>query len=644
MKHTLRLLTLAFLAVVPSLAAQSTIPGFISYQGRVADSTGTLVGNGTAVNRTVVFRIWNGLSTSGAANLLYSEKQTVTILNGEFSVLIGAGEPVTGSPLNFDESGKKLSSVLTDSLWNNSTRFLGVSVYNDGATTATEISPRQQLVSTPFAIKAKTAETVVDNGITASMIAPAAITGDRIAPGTLTASLLSNATITSGQIANSTITTTLLANATVTAAKLGSDVGVWSTSSGNVFRSTGNVGIGTDLPFSPLSFADTTGAKILLAGSNATSQNGLSVSASGLLIHSKITDAINFGTGSDSAFTTTMRLLANGNLGIGTASPAEKLQVEGTVRATPGFLATSNSRNASFTVAPSASQWSTSASAGDAVLRSETGKLILQSGTGAGAIVIGTDSTANFNQRATFSGGLTTNDISYSVGTDTWKIYSLGTNNDLTLFIETQDDGNEPIVLKAGGTERLRVNNEGITSSGILRSTGTRNSQPGFADIFYDAGDPPGNAVAGAMTFRLYNSGVAGLSWRHFAWDGDGNLDFESDARLKENIIDAEPMLERLLDLKVRRYDWIGQPSTSPQLGVIAQEVQKIFPDVVKPHHFDNGLDETLTVSYDSFGLIAVKSIQELHASLVEELDAKDRKIQELEQRLQKLERLIEAR
>lgn len=644
MKNTLRLLTIAFGAIVPSLVAQSTIPNFISYQGRVADSTGAWVGNGTAVNRTVVFRLWNGLSSTGASNLLYSEKQTVTIFNGEFSVLIGAGEPVTGSPLGFDESGKKLSSVLTDSLWNNSTRYLGVSVYNDGATTATEISPRQQLVATPFAIKAKTAETIVDNGITASMIAPAAITGDRIAPGTLTASLLSNATITSTQIANSTITTNQLANATVTAAKLGSDVGVWSTSSGNVFRSTGNVGIGNNAPLAPLSFSDSNGAKILLAGSNATSQNGLSVSTAGLLIHSKSSDAINFGTGSDTAFTTTMRLLANGNLGLGTAAPTVKLQVEGTVQASPALSAVSNAKKAVLAVAPDNSQYSSSASAGDAVLRAENGKLVLQSGTGAGSIVIGTDNTSSFNQKATFSGGLVTNDISYSVGSDTWKIFSTGVDNNMVLYIQTQDDNNEPIILRIGSSDRLRVSEVGTESYGHVRSTGSRNGSIGHADMYYDSGDAPNNAIAGAMTFRLYNSGVAGLNWRHVSWDGDGNWDFESDARLKENIHDAEPMLDRLLDLQVRRYDWKGGAKSTQQLGVVAQEVQSLFPDLVKTYKFNNGLPETLTVSYDSFGLIAVKALQELHASLVEELDAKDRKIQNLEQRLEKLERLIEAR
>jgi hypothetical protein len=161
--------------------------------------------------------------------------------------------------------------------------------------------------------------------------------------------------------------------------------------------------------------------------------------------------------------------------------------------------------------------------------------------------------------------------------------------------------------------------------------------------MYYTSDDPPGSATAGALVLRSYNTSQGGLNWRHVGWDGDGNWDFESDQRLKENIIDVEPMLARLLDLKVRRYDW-KNGTGSHQLGVVAQEVQPLFPDLVKTYQFEKDSDQTLTVSYDSFGLIAVKSIQELHASLTEELDEKDRKIQDLEKRLEKIERLIESR
>jgi hypothetical protein len=52
-----------------------------------------------------------------------------------------------------------------------------------------------------------------------------------------------------------------------------------------------------------------------------------------------------------------------------------------------------------------------------------------------------------------------------------------------------------------------------------------------------------------------------------------------SDIKLKENIIDATPKLENLLKVKVRNYNLIGEENK--QIGVIAQELEQIFPSMV---------------------------------------------------------------
>jgi len=207
MKTTRLLIALAAAFALPAahLAAQSTVPGTISYQGRVTEADGSLVGNSSPTERTVIFRIWDNASATGAANLLYSERQTVTIFKGEFSVLVGNGDPVTGSPRGFDEAGKKLGSLADPTLWNGSIRFLGVTVCDEGQTTGTEVAPRQQIASTAYAIKAQTAEKIVPNGITADMIAPNAITASQLASGTITATQLAPNTITADRIANGTI-------------------------------------------------------------------------------------------------------------------------------------------------------------------------------------------------------------------------------------------------------------------------------------------------------------------------------------------------------------------------------------------------------------------------------------------------------
>jgi len=160
--HHLPTLCAVLLALSPGLApAQTTaVPNFISYQGRVVDSQGNNVGAGTPVNRTVIFRIWDNPSSTNLTNLIYSETQTVTVSEGEFSVLVGQGV-ANATNQNFgDESLKKLTDFAM--AFNGSARYLGVTVAASGTigTTDNEITPRQQIVSTAFAMRAKFAESI----------------------------------------------------------------------------------------------------------------------------------------------------------------------------------------------------------------------------------------------------------------------------------------------------------------------------------------------------------------------------------------------------------------------------------------------------------------------------------------------------
>ena len=128
------------------------------------------------------------------------------------------------------------------------------------------------------------------------------------------------------------------------------------------------------------------------------------------------------------------------------------------------------------------------------------------------------------------------------------------------------------------------------------------------------------------------NLGNGGLE---ASYDGDSNWDFYSDRRLKKDIADAEPFLERIMKTPLRRFRWKedAQEARVPMLGVIAQEVQPLFPDLVTESENING-DSYLSVGYTSFGLISLKGVQELKQE-------KDREIEELKKRISKLEELI---
>jgi hypothetical protein len=87
-----------------------------------------------------------------------------------------------------------------------------------------------------------------------------------------------------------------------------------------------------------------------------------------------------------------------------------------------------------------------------------------------------------------------------------------------------------------------------------------------------------------------------------------------SDIKIKENIIDATPKLNDLLKVRIRNYNIIGQEVK--QIGVIAQELEEIFPSMVDENQDrdnDGNLLETTTkgVKYSVFVPILIKSIQE---------------------------------
>ena len=145
-------LTFVFTLSTALLHSQA-VPALISYQGKVVDATGTGLGTGTPLNRKILFRIFDA-GTGG--NRLWSEEQTVTLANGDFSVILGQG--VAGSYNGSQETRPSLATV-----FGGTDRYLEILVDNGDGTlnsTDTPITPRQRLISTAFALRAATADSV----------------------------------------------------------------------------------------------------------------------------------------------------------------------------------------------------------------------------------------------------------------------------------------------------------------------------------------------------------------------------------------------------------------------------------------------------------------------------------------------------
>ena len=344
---------LATLCLFQSSHAATAVPDAISFQGRALTATGALMGAGTPVNRTVTFRIWDHPSNSLVTNLLYSEQQVVTIAEGEFSVLIGTGTATAGTPLNYSETEKGLPTVKISDAFGGVSRYLGVTIDDGTDAVDNEISPRQQFVTSTYAMRAKVAEGVDSSAITTAMLAnnsvtttqvgDAAITNSKLAPNAVTATQIVDATITTTKLADASVTTAKLADSAVTTAKL-ADANVTTDKIANLNVTTAKLA-DANVTTDKIAAGAVTGAKIasgtIAAGNLATgSVNSTAILdgtiatadiANSAITSAKIADGNVTGadiadgnvTGTDIAAGT----ITSDNLGTNTATTVENLRI-----------------------------------------------------------------------------------------------------------------------------------------------------------------------------------------------------------------------------------------------------------------------------------------------------------------------------
>jgi hypothetical protein len=86
-----------------------------------------------------------------------------------------------------------------------------------------------------------------------------------------------------------------------------------------------------------------------------------------------------------------------------------------------------------------------------------------------------------------------------------------------------------------------------------------------------------------------------------------GNVNSTSDARTKENVVTVDNALDKVTKLRGVYFDKIDNPGTR-YLGVIAQEIQEVVPEVV----LDNGPDTMLSVSYGNLAGLFIEALKEL--------------------------------
>ena len=80
-----------------------------------------------------------------------------------------------------------------------------------------------------------------------------------------------------------------------------------------------------------------------------------------------------------------------------------------------------------------------------------------------------------------------------------------------------------------------------------------------------------------------------------------------SDRRLKSNIRDLNPILDKILQLKPCSYTLKSDETQTERIGFIAQELEEIFPQFVFTDK-----DGYKSINYASMVALCIKAIQEL--------------------------------
>jgi hypothetical protein len=321
------------------------------------------------------------------------------------------------------------------------------------------------------------------------------------------------------------------------------------------------------------------------------------------LVASNASGVIRFGTGGYAAGNERMKITSSGDVGIGTTSPYAKLSVVGQVVG-QYFTATSTTATSTFAgglVAASSLYVLQGGNVGIGTT-TPTGKFVVQgptnSSSGGGLTTVtllagnGSGVSASNGHNVLIQAGNGSTGGSTGGNGGFLEFYG-GTGGD------TVTDGSGGNIYIAPGNSSSGT--KGHTLLGIMRD----GSVVGNVGI--------GTSTPGQKLTVVGNAQFTGVTSGTYASDlnitADGTLTTSaSDIRLKENILElATSTLDKLMQLKAYNFTWKTDPDHRQDLGLIAQEVEFIFPELV----FTNRTDGFKGVNYSRLAVLLLKGIQD---------------------------------
>ena len=167
------------------------------------------------------------------------------------------------------------------------------------------------------------------------------------------------------------------------------------------------------------------------------------------------------------------------------------------------------------------------------------------------------------------------------------------------------------VELSYSGSMKLETRTDGVLVSGDLYNTTNLNStgDKGFSVGngnrlgFDQSGTRSWNVKANSGNLEFRSGDGNGIHYFYTDVTSSGYVDSASDIKLKRNIKTIDNALDKVLQLRGAEYDRIDKDNQH-EIGVIAQEVEKIIPEVVHG-------EDTKTVSYGNMVAVLIEAIKE---------------------------------
>jgi len=188
-------------------------------------------------------------------------------------------------------------------------------------------------------------------------------------------------------------------------------------------------------------------------------------------------------------------------------------------------------------------------------------------------------------------------------------------------YIVLSDGDGNPRGYYNGTGNYWAFNNGGASGSTVANFSNDNASNPYGIYVAFTAAAPNNTSN---YVFRGQDNSTS----MYTIWS-NGTTSGRSDARLKKNISDATPKLDDICKLQVRNYEWTTSDGGSKEIGLIAQEVETVFPNLVITHDVEKDGDDYKEVKYSVFVPMLLKAVQELktivdaQAAEIAELKAK---------------------